>query len=74
MSDFLSIVQSLGFPSACMIGMALYIKSEQKYNRQHIEKIEELHNDEVGELRKTVEHNNKLLEKLLIKLGGDVAI
>lgn len=48
------IISNVGFPIACVIGMALYIKEQQK-----------THKEEVKELSSAVTNNTLVLQKLV---------
>lgn len=82
MQDFITIVQTVGFPIACATAMFILLHNEQKNHRAETEKLTETINDLklsfnsaiADEERKTTEainNNTLVIQKLLDKLGGD---
>ena len=54
METAIQIINTVGFPIACVIGMAFYIKEQQK-----------THKEEVKELASAVSNNTLVLQKLV---------
>lgn len=72
--EFIELVNTQGFAIACVVAMGVYITKEQKISRENLKEITNNHKEEVDNLRNAVENNNKLLTRILDKLGEDVSI
>ena len=82
MQDFLTIVQSLGFPFACVIALFVMLQNEQKAHReesaaltQTITDLKIAFSDSIHEQESTVteaiNNNTLVIQKLLDKLEKD---
>ena len=82
MQDFLTIVQSLGFPIACVIALFVMLQNEQKAHReessaltQTITDLKIAFSDSIHEQESTVteaiNNNTLVIQKLLDKLEKD---
>lgn len=82
MQDFITIVQTVGFPIACATAMFILLHQEQKSHKEESEKLTETINELkltfnssiADESRKTTEainNNTLVMQKLIDKLEGD---
>ena len=82
MSDFISIIQSVGFPIAVAVEMFIMIQNEQKEHKAETEKITEtlnrleltfnnaLHEQE-STVAEAINNNTLVIQKLIDKLEKD---
>ena len=82
MSDFISIIQSVGFPIAVAVAMFIMLQREQKEHKEEAEKITSVmtdmkltFNDSIHEQQNTIteaiNNNTLVIQKLLDKLEKD---
>lgn len=82
MSDFISIIQSVGFPIAVAIAMFIMLQNEQKEHKAETERITEtlnrleltfnnaLHEQE-STIAEAINNNTLVIQKLIDKLEKD---
>ncbi len=81
MQDFITIVQTVGFPIACAVAMFVLLHQEQKNHKEEAEKLTEtitelkltFNSSLAEETKKTTEainNNTLVMQKLIDKLGG----
>lgn len=81
MQDFITIVQTVGFPIACAVAMFILLHQEQKSHKEEAEKLTEtitelklaFNSSMADETRRTTEainNNTLVMQKLIDKLGG----
>lgn len=82
MQDFITIIQTVGFPIACAVAMFLMLQSEQKTHREESEKMnttitelkisfsEAIH-DQESNITEAINNNTLVIQKLLDKLEKD---
>lgn len=79
MKDFVTIIQSVGFPIACAVAMFILLHNEQKSHREETEElnktITELKisfnsaiNDQERTITEAINNNTLVIQKLLDKL------
>lgn len=79
MQDFVTIIQSVGFPIACAVAMFILLHNEQKSHREETEElnktITELKisfnsaiNDQERTITEAINNNTLVIQKLLDKL------
>lgn len=79
MQDFITIIQSVGFPIACAVAMFVLLHNEQKSHREETEElnktITELKisfnsaiNDQERTITEAINNNTLVIQKLLDKL------
>lgn len=79
MQDFITIIQSVGFPIACAVAMFVLLHNEQKSHREETEElnttITELKisfnsaiNDQERKITEAINNNTLVIQKLLDKL------
>lgn len=84
MQDFITIIQSVGFPIACAVAMFVLLHNEQKSHREETEElnktITELKisfnsaiNDQERTITEAITNNTLVIQKLLDKLEEDSA-
>ena len=82
MSDFITIIQSVGFPIAVAVAMFIMLQREQKEHKEESEKITSVmtdmkltFNDSIHEQQNTIteaiNNNTLVIQKLLDKLEKD---
>lgn len=62
--DILSIIQSIGFPAACVIGMAWYIKHITDQNREDRNAADKQHKEEMAEVTNALNNNTLAIQRL----------
>ena len=71
MENIIQIIQSLGFPIACVVAMFVMWQQEVRAHDEEMGKMR----DALGEQTKTVtealNNNSMILQKILTKLGED---
>lgn len=82
MQDFVTIIQTIGFPIACAVAMFLMLQSEQKAHREESEKMsgtitelkisfsEAIH-DQEHNITEAINNNTLVIQKLLDKMEKD---
>ena len=82
MSDFISIIQSVGFPIAVAVAMFIMLQNEQKEHKAETERITEtlnrlemtfntaLHEQE-STIAEAINNNTLVIQKLIDKLEKD---
>lgn len=82
MNDFVSIIQSVGFPIAVAVAMFIMLQNEQKEHKTETEKITEtlnrlemtfnnaLHEQE-STIAEAINNNTLVIQKLIDKLEKD---
>lgn len=79
MQDFLTIIQSVGFPIAVAIAMFIMLQNEQKAHREETEKLNETITDlkitfnasitdQERSITEAINNNTLVIQKLLDKL------
>lgn len=82
MQDFITIIQSVGFPIACAVAMFVLLNSEQKSHKEEEEQItksltelkiafSDALNQQQREFTQAINNNTIVMQKLVDKLGGD---
>lgn len=82
MQDFVTIIQTVGFPIACAIAMFLMLQNEQKAHKEESEKLTETINDmkltfndamhdQQNNITEAINNNTLVIQKLLDKLEKD---
>ena len=81
--NIVDIITSVGFPIACCIALCWYIVVQTKEFREEIKRMRDEqnaemrevrrdHQQEIRDLKKSIDRNSDLLSQLLVKLGGDL--
>ena len=82
MQDFITIIQSVGFPIACAVAMFVLLSNEQKNHKAEEEELNkaltemkmsfyEALNNQQKEITQAINNNTIVMQKLVDKLGGD---
>ena len=82
MSDFITIIQSVGFPIAVAVAMFIMLQNEQKQHRQEAENITETMNtlketfntaihEQENTIAAAINNNTLVIQKLIDKLEKD---
>lgn len=70
--DILNIIQSIGFPTACVIGMAWYVKYITDQHRDDRNSADQRHKDEIAEVTKALNNNTLAIQRLTdFIVGGE---
>ena len=62
--DILNIIQSIGFPAACVIGMAWYVKYITDQHRDDRNSADHRHKEEIAEVTKALNNNTLAIQRL----------
>jgi hypothetical protein len=71
MEQWVQIISTYGVSIAAMIALAVYIVKKDKENQQNINEIMNEHKTEVNELRKTIDNNTLIVNKLYERLSKE---
>lgn len=82
MQDFITIIQSVGFPIACAVAMFVLLNSEQKSHKEEEQQItqsltelkiafSDALNQQQREFTQAINNNTIVMQKLVDKLGGE---
>lgn len=70
MNDVLTAVQTVGFPIVCCIGLGYYVKYMTDKNKDEIDKISDLHREEMKSLAEALNNNTIALTRLCEKMDS----
>lgn len=79
MQDFITIIQTVGFPIACAVAMFIMLQSEQKAHREESAKLSETITDlkisfseairdQESNITEAINNNTLVIQKLIDKL------
>lgn len=79
MQDFITIIQSLGFPIACTVAMFIMLQNEQKAHKEESEKLNETISDmkisfndaihaQQTTITEAINNNTLVIQKLLDRM------
>lgn len=82
MQDFITIIQTVGFPIACAVAMFIMLQSEQKAHREESSKLSETITDlkisfseaireQENNITTAINNNTLVIQQLLDKLEKD---
>ena len=82
MQDFITIIQSVGFPIACAVAMFVLLNNEQKNHKAEEEELNkaltemkisfaDALNNQQKEITQAINNKTKVMQKLVDKLGGE---
>lgn len=82
MQDFITIIQTVGFPIACAVAMFIMLQSEQKAHREESSKLTETITDlkisfseaireQENNITTAINNNTLVIQQLLDKLEKD---
>ena len=82
MQDFITIIQSVGFPIACAVAMFVLLNNEQKNHKTEEEELNkaltemkmsfsDALNNQQKEITQAINNNTIVMQKLVDKLGGE---
>lgn len=82
MQDFITIIQTVGFPIACAVAMFIMLQSEQKAHREESNKLSETITDlkisfseaireQENNVTAAINNNTLVMQQLLDKLGRE---
>lgn len=74
-SGLVQVISTVGFPIACSVGMAWYVKYITDKNREEVDKLNEQHKIEMADVTQAVNNNTIALTKLCERLdpgGGNL--
>lgn len=66
-------IQTVGFPSVCVLGMGWYVKYVTDQHHEEIQKLNDDHKKEMDEVTKALNNNTIAMQKLTdyIMMGKD---
>lgn len=74
MEYFVNLVGSMGFPIACCMVLAYYVKHITDENKKEVKELNELHSDEMmnfkDKLMETIDNNTKAIMELSEKINN----
>ena len=62
--DIMQMISSVGFPIACCIAMAYYVKDQSDKNRQQLEDMNQKHKEEISNVTEAINNNTLAITKL----------
>lgn len=68
--DITTIIANLGFPIACVIGLAWYVKYQTDKHEKEIDKLRDSQEKNNAEMRQALDNNTKAVSELLFYLKG----
>lgn len=71
MEAALNIIQTIGFPMACCIALAIAVKYLFDIFIKKIDDLEKAHKEETDHLSEAVNNNTSVIRELLSKLSED---
>lgn len=82
MQDFITIIQSVGFPIACAVAMFVLLNNEQKNHKTEEEELNkaltemkmsfaDALNNQQKEITQAINNNTIVMQKLVDKFGGE---
>lgn len=82
MQDFVTIIQTIGFPIACAVAMFIMLQNEQKAHKEEQEKISatitdlkiefsDAIRDQESNITQAINNNTLVIQKLIDKLEKD---
>ena len=68
-----SLIQTVGFPAVCVLGMGWYVKYITDQHHEDLQKMQDQHRQEMNDVTQALNNNTLALQKLAdyITLGGD---
>lgn len=69
MQDIISMVQSLGFPIACVIAMFVMWQSEVKNHKEEMDSMRKTMEEQSKATTEALNANTQVLQRILDKLG-----
>lgn len=67
--DIMQMISSVGFPIACCVAMAYYVKDQSDKNRQQLEDMNQKHKEEITQVTEAINNNTLAITKLCERLG-----
>lgn len=67
--DFLTLISTVGFPIACCLGMAWYVKYTTDRHSAQLDAIEKQHSEEMKQVTDAVNNNTVALTKLCERIS-----
>jgi len=71
MQDIVNVIQSLGFPIACVVAMFAMWQSEVKSHKEEMEQMRQTLEEQTAATTQAITNNTVVLTKILTKLGVD---
>ena len=67
------LIQTVGFPAVCVLGMGWYVKYITDQHHEDLQKMQDQHRQEMNDVTQALNNNTLALQKLAdyITLGGD---
>ena len=74
MENVIQIIQSLGFPIACVVAMFWMWQTEVKTHDSEMEKMRTTLEEQTHQMTEALNRNTVVLEKIMTMLGGDKGV
>lgn len=68
MGDIVSMISSLGFPAACVVGLAWFVKHQTDENAKQMEQMRKEQVEQIKITTEAITNNTQALQKLIDKL------
>lgn len=65
MNEIVQVISTVGFPIACSVAMAVYIKYVQDKNREQIQEMNKMHKEEIDTMKEALVNNTIAINKLV---------
>lgn len=62
--DIISVIQTVGFPAACVVAMGWYVKYITDQHREDRNTADQRHKEEIQEVTKALNNNTIAIQKL----------
>ena len=66
----MTAITTVGFPIVCCLGMAWYTKYSSDKNREDVNRLNEEHKQEIGQVTEALNNNTLALQKLCERMDG----
>jgi exo-beta-1,3-glucanase (GH17 family) len=68
MNDIINIISTIGFPAACVVGLAWFVKHQTDENTKQMEQMRKEQVEQIKITTEAITNNTLALQKLIDKL------
>lgn len=68
MNDIINIISTIGFPAACVVGLAWFVKHQTDENTKQMEQMRKEQVEQIKATTEAITNNTLALQKLIDKL------
>lgn len=68
MNDIINIISTIGFPAACVVGLAWFVKHQTDENTKQMEQMRKEQIEQIKITTEAITNNTLALQKLIDKL------